>query len=230
MMHLDVTPPTADEERELGRRIRAGDRAARNELVERNMPLVFRIAAGVRGDNSDAIQEGAMGLLRAADMFDPDRGFRFTTYASRWIVAFMMRGVDRDPLVHVPAHVKVLIRRDERRDAAEGKPTEPEKVRAMKMRARVAMSGAWSMSRRHDDGDAIGDAVPARESGTPEPDEIEAVMHAVGRLAPREAEIIRRRIWGDETLKEIGLQLGITREYVQQIEARAFDKLREMLA
>ena len=100
---------TADEERELARRVRAGDFAARQEMVERNLRLVVSIARHYMNRGLpllDLIEEGNLGLMHALDKFDPERGFRFSTYASWWIRQSVERAVlNQGRLVRLPVHL-----------------------------------------------------------------------------------------------------------------------------
>lgn len=100
---------TAEEEQDLGRRIQAGDKAARHELIRCNMKLVISIAKGFRNRGlgfDDLVQEGTIGLNRAAEKFDPERGIKFSTYATWWIRQSLQRGMaNTSRSIRVPVHV-----------------------------------------------------------------------------------------------------------------------------
>src|SRR5829696_5748708 len=106
---------THQEEIDLSRRTKKGDRAARKRLIERNLRLVVSIAKKSRGHGlpfEDLIQEGNIGLMRAVEKFDPDRGFRFSTYATWWIRQAVQRAVaDKGKTIRVPVHMGEKIRK-----------------------------------------------------------------------------------------------------------------------
>jgi RNA polymerase primary sigma factor len=112
---------TAEEESELTRAVQKGDRAARQKLVESNMRLVINIAKSYRNRAiplEDLIQEGAIGLMQAAERFDPDKGFRFSTYATHWIRQSIGRAIDnKSKAIRLPAHVSQSLRRIEKERA-----------------------------------------------------------------------------------------------------------------
>ncbi|HYQ85332.1 MAG TPA: RNA polymerase sigma factor RpoD/SigA, partial [Rubrobacter sp.] len=105
---------THEEEIDLGRRTREGDKTARSELIEKNLRLVIPVAKKYRGMGlpfGDLIQEGNIGLMRAADKFDPEKGFRFSTYATWWIRQAVQRAVaNKGRTIRVPEHMGVKIR------------------------------------------------------------------------------------------------------------------------
>ncbi|MDL1928791.1 sigma-70 family RNA polymerase sigma factor, partial [Fimbriimonadia bacterium ATM] len=116
LSRLTQTPLlTSEEERELSRRARSGDEAARKRLVEANMRLVVNIAKQYRHRAvafEDLVQEGAIGLMSAVERFDPDRGFRFSTYATHWIRQTISRAIDvKSRTIRLPAHVSDLHRK-----------------------------------------------------------------------------------------------------------------------
>ena len=106
---------THEEEIDLGRRIREGDMTARSKLIEKNLRLVIPVAKKYRGRGlpfGDLIQEGNIGLMRAADKFDPEKGFRFSTYATWWIRQAVQRAVaDKGRTIRVPVHMGERIRK-----------------------------------------------------------------------------------------------------------------------
>src|SRR5450631_1923146 len=108
----------ADEEIALTRAIQRGDQVARKRLIESNMRLVINIAKTYRNRSiplEDLIQEGAIGLMQAAERFDPDKGFRFSTYATHWIRQAIGRAVDnKSKAIRLPAHVSQSLRKVEK--------------------------------------------------------------------------------------------------------------------
>src|ERR671927_563112 len=106
---------THEEEIDLGRRAREGDETARSKLIEKNLRLVIPVAKKYRGMGlpfGDLIQEGNIGLMRAADKFDPEKGFRFSTYATWWIRQAVQRAVaDKGRTIRVPVHMGERIRK-----------------------------------------------------------------------------------------------------------------------
>ncbi|MFQ3678759.1 MAG: sigma-70 family RNA polymerase sigma factor, partial [Fimbriimonadaceae bacterium] len=129
---------TPEEEVELTRAVQAGDQKARQRLVEANMRLVINIAKTYRSRAiplEDLIQEGAIGLMQAAERFDPDKGFRFSTYATHWIRQAIGRAIDnKSKAIRLPAHVSQSLRRIEKermRLARElGKDPTPDQIAA----------------------------------------------------------------------------------------------------
>lgn len=102
-------PPSHEEAKDLGRRIQAGDEAARAELIERNTRLLARISARFRHTGrslDDLFQAGSFGLMRAAELFNPDRGFAFSTYADAWIRVSISRYLAADEIIRTPTHVR----------------------------------------------------------------------------------------------------------------------------
>src|SRR5476651_1557018 len=108
----------AEEEAALTRAVHAGDRVAKQRLIESNMRLVINIAKTYRNRSiplEDLIQEGAIGLMQAAERFDPDKGFRFSTYATHWIRQAIGRAIDnKSKAIRLPAHVSQSLRRVEK--------------------------------------------------------------------------------------------------------------------
>jgi RNA polymerase primary sigma factor len=240
------------------RRCEAAAAAAREAFITANLRLVVTIARRFRGRGlplADLIQEGNLGLMRAVDRFDYRKGFRFSTFASWWIMASIRRAVlDKGQTVRVPIHLIETQRhvRKIRRDLAQtlGRPpTSAEIAEAATLpveKVEEVESGllvhAVSLDRPQTDGD---EASPLEVFVDPEAqeqspremlfveDEKRELETLVATLSPVEADVIRRRYGLDDgpeqTLQEIGNEYRRSRERIRQIEARALAKLRRAL-
>ncbi len=241
------------EERELGEKSAAGDASARQKLAEGNLRLVVSLAKHYSGRGvpiMDLIQEGNMGLMHAAEKYDHTKENRFSTYAAWWIKEAMQRAIDQQSReIRVPVHVAENMKRVQKaarelqqflgRDAT---PAEIAQKLGDKTEAEVKdiisylQSPVSLESPVGEDGeDSLGDLVEDRTETTPEEAmnilaRQEEVQELLGSLTEREQQVIRLRYGlGEErpqTLEEIGSMLGVTRERVRQIEARAMEKLR----
>ncbi len=240
------------EELELARRARLGDNEAKHRLVECNLKLVVSIAkmyarSGV--SLPDLIQEGNIGLMRAAETFDPSRGFRFSTYAVAWIRQAITRAIERQGrTIRVPSYVIQSIRKLHRIESdimseCGKEPTIDELAKRANLSREQVMklleaseglvslddcvkdSGATALLERLTDATAEDPEVGALKRECEE-----FVEKLIASLSPQEKLIIERRFGltdGDTaTLQEIGRQLHITRERVRQLETRALKKLR----
>jgi RNA polymerase primary sigma factor len=242
----------ADEEKDLARRAREGDKRARQKLIESNLRLVISIAKKYRGRGvlfEDLIQEGNAGLIRAVEKFDPEMGNRFSTYATWWIRQAVTRAVaDHARTVRLPAHVVDAIYRLRRaenalsielgRDATEEELVErlgvkPEEAR----RLREVGQPISSINARinTDEGSEMGELLPDERSGDDyarvEVGQWEmALVEAVRSLPEREARIIEMRHGLDgsdtRTLREVSEELGISQERARQVEIKALRTIR----
>ncbi|MDQ4063384.1 MAG: RNA polymerase sigma factor RpoD/SigA [Actinomycetota bacterium] len=243
---------THEEEIRLSRAAKAGDGHARRRLVEKNLRLVVSVAKKYRGLGlpfEDLIQEGNMGLLKAVEKFDPDLGYRFSTYATWWIRQAVQRAVaDKGRTIRVPVHMVEKARKTSRAHDAlatqlERKPTEEEIAEHLgwsNEEVRAAMGAATevvSLNMTFDPEQAteMGDLV--EDERTPGPaDTVMGEMETLGLLSaveglPDRARHVLVRRYGldgqnEATLAELSQELGISRERVRQVQREAQNLLK----
>ncbi|HEY2156447.1 MAG TPA: RNA polymerase sigma factor RpoD/SigA [Isosphaeraceae bacterium] len=242
---------SAEDECELARRISVGDAEARDHLVRANLRLVVAIARGYQRRGlamDDLVAEGNLGLMRAAEGFDVEFGVRFTTYASYWIKQSIRRALqNQGRYLRLPQYAATLLSKWRRASAvlAERLGREPgreevglalklteKKKRIVEEALRAERSFAGQESSDGAGGPEL-DSTPGRHASPMEElldnDSLRRVLEGLARLDDRQAAVIRLRFGlgtgSRATLREIGAELGLTRERVRQIEKHAIGAL-----
>ena len=244
----------AKEEIDLAKRIAAGDKAAKDQLITANLRLVIAIAKHYVGRGMhflDLIQEGNMGLIKAVEKFDYTKGFKFSTYATWWIRQAITRAIaDQARTIRIPVHMvetinkmtrtqRALVQELGREPTAEeisdkmGGSLTPEKIREIQRIALEPVSFETPIG--EEDDSHLGDFIEDKETQSPEEyatksllkDELYEIMKD---LTDREERVLRLRYGLDDnrprTLEEVGKEFNVTRERIRQIEAKAIRKLR----
>ena len=245
---------TAEEEKKYSRRALRGDEAARQRMIESNLRLVVKIARRYvnRGlPLLDLIEEGNLGLIHAVKKFDPERGFRFSTYATWWIRQNIERGImNQSRIVRLPIHILKDINcclRARRRlqqknghaptvqelaDHLQRDPADVERLMALHERVTLRANG------RNEDGDGPVDRLRATRAAEPsrcaQRDDVNDIVDRwVCELNDKQRTVVERRFGlhgcGRATLEQVGEEIGVTRERVRQIQLDALKNLREML-
>ena len=246
---------TPAEELALAKRVKRGDKAAREHMIKANLRLVVKIAREYEGLGLpllDLINEGNIGLMKAVDRFDTKRGAKFSTYASLWIKQAIRRALTNlSKTIRLPVHVMdklTRIRKSEAKlaEALDREPTDEEvaadmdvdvrRVRRYRDAARAPVSLDTPIG---DDGStSVSELVADSNAAAPfdrlvNDTDNEMVQAALNTLSERESKILAMRFGlGDDqprTLEELGVHFGLTRERIRQLQEQALRKLRQVI-
>ncbi|OZS44106.1 RNA polymerase sigma factor RpoS [Photobacterium sanguinicancri] len=246
---------TAEEEVLYARRALRGDEVARKRMIESNLRLVVKISRRYSNRGLallDLVEEGNLGLIRAVEKFDPERGFRFSTYATWWIRQTIERAImNQTRTIRLPIHVvkelnvylrtaRELAQKLDHEPTAEDIALKLEKPvddvnRMLRLNERV---GSVDNPIGGDSEKALLDIIPDEKNGGPETstqdDDIKhSIVAWLQELNPKQREVLARRFgllgYEASTLEDVGREIGLTRERVRQIQVEGLRRLRDML-
>lgn len=246
---------TASEEQEVARKVREGCPEARNRMINSNLRFVVKIARDFEGYGMpvcDLINEGNIGLMKAVEHFDPDRGVKFSTYSSYWIKQSVKRCLsNQSRTVRIPIHMVEKISKVNQvtrhfKETFDRSPTEEElaaqlDVEVSDIRSILrAQTRAVSLNSSFDEGETetLEDRLP--DDSAPNPyaqlelqTSISRMCQMLDKLTDRDSTILKERYGlegqNPKTLEEVGLEFGVTRERIRQIQNEALVKLRNLM-
>jgi len=246
---------TAEQEVDLARRAQRGEQAARQRMIESNLRLVVKIARRYMNRGMallDLIEEGNLGLIRAVEKFDPERGFRFSTYATWWIRQTIERAImNQTRTIRLPIHVvkeiNVYLRAGRKLAQRLDHEPSPEEIANLLDRPTAEVKRMLGLNERVASVDSplggeadkpLLDTIPDRQLLDPveyiQDDRLrEHLDEWLNRLNDKQREVVERRFGlhghEDSTLEEVAVELGVTRERVRQIQMDALKRLRAIL-